>query len=109
MTYWPYVPVVASAVMSLHAVALSPHTVPKSEASAVALLVTALLGTQADAATMFSQSVALGVGGSLSLASHRFCCTAGHARGTLVGEYKFMLMPVSVALASTAAIAVASA
>lgn len=105
MTKAPYLPVVALDVMPAHAVASMPHTVPNSVPIFSASLVTASDGTQDDDATMFSHSVALGVGGSASAASHKPAVTAGHWRGTLDAVYEFMEMlglAVSAAVPATA-------
>lgn len=83
MTNSPYVPDVAFDVMPLHAVASSPHTVPKSEAMVSASAAVAAEGTHAEEATMFSHKVVLGVGGRISEASQLLAATAGQARGTL--------------------------
>lgn len=85
MTNSPYVPVVALAVMPLHAVASSPHTVPNSAAMLSASAARAVDGTHDDDATMFSHTVVLGVGGRTSEASQTLAPTAGQARGTLLG------------------------
>lgn len=68
--------------MPAQAEAERPHTVPKSVAWSSADRVVA--GTQAEAATMFSQMVALGVGGRVSEASQEEAETAGQSRGLLV-------------------------
>lgn len=70
--------------MPAHALASMPHTVPKSAPIFSGSAVVASLGTHEELATMFSHSVALGVGGSASAASHRPVVTAGQARGWLV-------------------------
>lgn len=61
-----------------------PQTVPKRVPIFSGSDTTASAGTQDDEATMFSHSVALGVGGSASAASHRPVVTAGQARGWFV-------------------------
>lgn len=70
--------------MPAHALASMPQTVPNSAPIFSASAVVASLGTHEDEATMFSHSVALGVGGRASAASHRPVVTAGQERGTLV-------------------------
>lgn len=82
----------ASDVMPAQAFWSMPHTVPNRAPIFSGSLVVASLGTQEDEATMFSHSVALGVGGSASAASQRPFVTAGQSRGTLVAVYEFMEM-----------------